>query len=637
MAPNPNIFAFIALIGMVPFTLFLFTIMPARRAVVTSAIGSWLFLPATGIHLPGIPDYGKAMAATAGIMLGTLAFEPNRLMAFRLRWFDLPIILWSLCPFASSISNEREIYEGLSAVFVQTTTWFLPYLIGRLYFTDAESLRELVLGMIVGAVCLIPLCFYEIKMSPCLQQKLYGFGDWEGERYGGYRPRVFFSSSLELGLWMNAVTLMAWWLWRAGQLKNLGGLGGVVIVPALVITAIACKTTAAILLISAGVAALWICWKTKTKWALFALLSIAPIYYTVRITDVWSGKNAVQLVRMFINEERAHSLEFRLDNEDLLITKALQRPYFGWDGWGRNLVYEENNKQLSIIDGMWVIALGPHGCVGLVLMATSLLLPGVLFLKRFSVTQLGHPSLVPAAAIAVVVDLYMLDGLFNGMLNPIYIIAAGGLLNIAPVRTGPQVQTTTGPTDSQEGLVVRYRSLGRSLKNQGRLAEAKTAWLHALKLSAEQPTVRSAVLARRQQWCDCANDLAWFLVNVPDPVVQDPALAISLAIKAAELHPECSTYWNTLGAVHYRAGDFKAAVTALDRATVLSHGGTAFDHFFLAMAHTRLENQEQARHWFAQAMLWMEQHDAGHAELLRLCDEARSILLAIPETSDTAH
>jgi len=637
MAHTPNFFAFMALIGMVPFTLFLFTIMPARRAVVTSAIGSWLFLPATGIHLPGIPDYGKSMAATAGILLGTLVFEPNRLMAFRLRWFDLPIILWSLCPFASSISNERGIYEGLAAVFLQTTTWFLPYLIGRLYLTDAESLRELVLGMIVGAVCLIPLCFYEIKMSPCLQQKVYGFGTWEGERYGGYRPRVFFSSSLELGLWMNAVTLVAWWLWRAGQLKNLGGLGGVVIVPALVITAIACKTTAAILLISAGVAALWICWKTKTKWALYGLLSIAPIYYTVRITDVWSGQDAVQLVRMFINEERAHSLEYRLDNEDLLITKALQRPFFGWDGWGLNLVYDENNRQLSIIDGMWVIALGPHGCVGLVLMATSLLLPGVLFLKRFPVTHWGHPSLVPATAIAVVVDLYMLDGLFNAMLNPIYIIAAGGLLNIAPARTGPQVQTTTGPTDSQEGLVVRYRSLGRSLKNQGRLAEAKTAWLHALKLSAEQPTVRSAVLARRQQWCDCANDLAWFLVNVPDLVVQDPALAISLALKAAELHPECSTYWNTLGAVHYRAGDFKSAVTALNRATALTRGGTAFDHFFLAMAHMRLENQEQAQHSFAQAMLWMEQHQAGHAELRRLRDEARSILFAVPEISDTAH
>ena len=106
MAHTPNIFAFIALIGMVPLTLLLFTLLPARRAVVTSAIGSWLFLPATGIHLPGIPDYSKATAATAGILLGTLVFEPNRLMAFRPRWFDLPMLLWSLCPFVSSVSNE---------------------------------------------------------------------------------------------------------------------------------------------------------------------------------------------------------------------------------------------------------------------------------------------------------------------------------------------------------------------------------------------------------------------------------------------------------------------------------------------------------------------------------------------------
>jgi tetratricopeptide (TPR) repeat protein len=286
---------------------------------------------------------------------------------------------------------------------------------------------------------------------------------------------------------------------------------------------------------------------------------------------------------------------------------------------------------------MWVIALGPNGCVGLVLMATALLLPGVLFLKRFPVEQWDHPSLAPATVVAVIVDLYLLDGLFNGMLNVIYVIAAGGLVNIVPARGRPQVQKTAWPANSRERLVVRYRSLGRSLKNQGRFAEAKTAWLHALELLTEQTTVHPLDSAHRQQWCDCANDLAWFLVTVPDLAVRDPACAISLALKAAEAHPECSTYWNTLGAVHYRAGDFKAAVIALDRATALTKGGTAFDHFFLAMAHMRLDNQEQAQHSFAQAMLWMEQHQAGHAELRRLCDEARSVLIAVPETSDTAH
>ena len=633
---TPNVYALMALFGAVPLTLLLFTLMPARRAVVTGAIGAWLFLPSTGVNLPGFPDYTKATAATAGILLGTIVFETNRLLAFRFRWFDLPMLLWSLCPFASSISNELGPYDGLSAAFVQTTSWFLPYLVGRLYLTDVEDLRDLVFGMIIGGLCLIPLCLFEFKMSPVLQSMIYGFGNWEGLRYGGYRPRVFFKSSLELGLWMNAVTLVAWWLWRTGQLKFLGGVSGAAIVAMLLITAIACKTTAATLLFFAGTAALWISWRTKTKWAFCALLSIAPIYYVVRITDTWSGTQAVELVRTFINQERAHSLEYRLDNEDLLIAKAMQRPYLGWGGWGRNLVYDESNKQLSIIDGMWVIALGPYGCVGLVLMATSMLLPGVLFLKRFSVKQWDQPSLAPATVIAVIVDLYLLDGLFNGMLNVIYVIAAGGLVNIVPSRTGPEVETAIRSTSTQERLIARYRSLGRSLKNQGRFGEAKTTWLRALELLQQQTNVRGGVPANRREWADCANDLAWLLATVSDPAVRDPAGAASLAREAAKAYPECGTYWNTLGAVYYRAGDFKAAVAALARSIALTQGGTAFDYFFLAMAHMKLENQEQARHSFAQAVLWMEQrHQSSHTELLRLRDEARSIVFAVPETSET--
>ena len=403
------------------------------------------------------------------------------------------------------------------------------------------------------------------------------------------------------------------------------------------VTSIACKTTTASLLIFTGMAALWISWRKKTKWVMWTLLSIAPIYYAVRTPDLWSGDQAVELVKLFINTERADSLAFRFVNEDLLIAKALHQPVFGWAGWGRNFVYNNWGHQLSIIDGTWMVTLGQYGCVGLVLMATAILLPAVQFLRRFPIQQWGDPSVAPAAVIAVIVDLYLLDGLFNGMHNVIYIIAAGGLINVVPAGIRPGVNTAAWSTSSREKLVVRYRSLGRSLKDQGRFAEAKTAWLHALDLLTEQPVGRPVLGAHRQQWCDCANDLAWFLVTAPDPAVRDPAHALSLAVKAAAAHPECSTYWNTLGAIHYRAGDFPAAVTALDRSTVLGQGGTAFDHFLLTMVHMRLGNQEQAQHWFAQAMLWMEQHHPGHAELLRLRDEARSVLFAVPETSDTAH
>src|SRR5262249_43819324 len=159
-----------------------------------------------------------------------------------------------------------------------------------------------------------------------------------------------------------------------------------------------------------------------------------------------------------------------------------------------------------------------------------------------------------------------------------------------------------GATNSGETEAIWYQSLGRSLRSQGRFSDARAAWFHALELLAQQTMMHSVVSNDRKRWCDCANDAAWFLATVPDPALQDPVRAISLALKAIEAYPECSTYWNTLGAAYYHAGDFKATVTALDRSIALPRGGTAFDHFFLAMAHQRLKHHEQAQRSFAQAM-----------------------------------
>ena len=76
------------------------------RAVLAGMIGGWLLLPPTSIPLPGFPDYDKVMAPVVGVTLGTLIFQPNRLLAFRPRWFDLSFLFWSLCPFISSL-NQR--------------------------------------------------------------------------------------------------------------------------------------------------------------------------------------------------------------------------------------------------------------------------------------------------------------------------------------------------------------------------------------------------------------------------------------------------------------------------------------------------------------------------------------------------
>jgi hypothetical protein len=661
--------ATIALFGWVPVVIVLFVLLPARRAMVASTIAAWLLLPPTGIDLPGIPPYDKSAAASTGILLATAIFEPGRLLAFRPRWFDLPMLVWCLCPFCSSISNGLGAYDGFSSVFRAIVFYMFPYLVGRLYLTDLDALRDLALGMVIGGACLIPLCLFEMRMSPRLLPIVYGWGGVEGTRYGGYRPRVFFQSGLELGLWMNAVTLVAIWLWRTGQLKRLGGFSGGAITAMLLITSILCKSTGATILLLLGLSSLWICGRTKTKWVMWALLAVAPIYYTLRITDTWSSQNLVELVRSLLGEARASSIEFRFINEELFIAKTLQRPIFGWGGWGRNFIYDEGGGAVSTIDQLTIIAFSCFGWVGLVALTTVLLLPPALFLRRFPVEQWSRADVAPATVIALVVNLYLIDCMFNSMVNAIYFAAAGGMLNVAGVRRNPRVvmhvngEIVRAPdtgnclaaaevtaemstrqvkiyleasgrlSEPQEILALQYETLGRNLKTEGRLGEAKAIWIYALGLWTELTATCPDRALLSQRWCDCGNDLAWLMANAPDLAVRDVSGAIGLASKVVQANPNCATYWNTLGVAYYRAGDFNTAIAALERAIELTEGGTAFDHAFIAMAHAQLGDREKAEDWLHHAEVWMEQYSPDHCELTWLCDEARSVLSVASSSS----
>ena len=71
--------------------------------------------------------------------------------------------------------NGIGVYDGASMVLTQMFTWGLPYLIGRIYFNDLESLRELAIGMFLGGLIYVPLCIIDMRMSPQLHVWVYGF------------------------------------------------------------------------------------------------------------------------------------------------------------------------------------------------------------------------------------------------------------------------------------------------------------------------------------------------------------------------------------------------------------------------------------------------------------------------------
>jgi WD40 repeat protein len=127
------------------------------------------------------------------------------------------------------------------------------------------------------------------------------------------------------------------------------------------------------------------------------------------------------------------------------------------------------------------------------------------------------------------------------------------------------------------------------------------------------------------------NNLAWLLVTAPKPHRKlDEALRH--ARRAVELEPGEQTSLNTLGVTLYRVGRFAEAIETLERSLAAGKGQyAAFDLFFLAMAHHRLDHGDQARARLDQARSWMEAHrktlSPGHLkELTDFRAEAEAVL-----------
>ncbi|MGE0712332.1 MAG: O-antigen ligase domain-containing protein [Planctomycetota bacterium] len=422
----------LALTAVAPATCALFVALGPRRGALASVVLGYLFLPQGVVRVPGAcPDLDRAAVVHLSVLLGVVLFDPRRLRLTRPRVWDVPILVWCLVPFATSIANGLGPYDGLSAVFVRGLHWAIPYWVGRAYFAGPAVQRQLALGVFVGGLLYVLPCIYEMRMSPQLHRMVYGAHQHrflqtlrEG---GGYRPMVFLQHGLAVGMWLTVSTLLGGWLWRAR-----GGRGGLLLplgVGAILLTALACRSWLALLLLVVGGGAMLACQRLRRTWPLLLLTLLPGLYVDARLSGQLTGQELVRWLRAEGAETRADSLEFRFKNEGILAEKALQRPVLGWGGWKRARVFDEQGRDISTTDGWWIIALGENGWVGLCALMAVHLVP-VWWVCRLRPRPLTS-ELAPALGLATILALTMIDDLLNAMYTPFAPLFAGALLGLS--------------------------------------------------------------------------------------------------------------------------------------------------------------------------------------------------------------
>lgn len=405
-----------------------------EKAVAGAMVGGFLFLPRDAASVFAIPwIHSKHAIVILPILVLSLVLDRPRWRNLKLDWADLPVIAFGLTPLAASLDNGLGLYNGLNAMFVAEFPWAFSYLVGRLYFTDLNRARTLAVAITAGGLVYAPFCLWEIRMSPMLQWTLYGFAGADFTqvvRFGGYRPQVFLDHGLMVSFWIGMAAVTAWWMHLSGSVTKVLWLPARAAAWGLLATEVLCKSTGAIALTFLGIALPVLARRTRlASWMLVAMMASVPGYCLLRLNG-WDGR-VLTLTTGAVDAERAQSLEFRMINEDKLIEKALQRPLIGWGGWGRSRVYDEDGKNTTTTDGLWIIIVGEMGLVGLTLLILSLLLPVCQLLLAFGLRGLLHPALAPAGAFAITLVLFAIDCIPNAMVNPIYMVAAGCVSNIA--------------------------------------------------------------------------------------------------------------------------------------------------------------------------------------------------------------
>ena len=428
----PNAFSTVVLWLWPWFAALGFRALPLDRAVISSCIAGFLLLPSNiNVDLPGLPDLSKQSVVSLGIVLTYLNHHRGGPTLPVPRGLMLIMALFMISPVLTVLTNSDVIqkinplpaltmYDALGLVF-ENAIIAAVIVVGIRTLSSSASQRNILLLM-GSAMLLYSLpTLFEFKMSPQLHRWVYGvhpalFG--QQVRGGGFRATVFLSHGLVLAwfLAMGAVALMAL---RGAQIR-IFGFRPQILSAYLWVILLFQKSLGALLLGSIMMLAMLM--RPRRQLVLVAMVAVIFLTYPVtRGADLvpvdWFNRTVAGY-----SSERSGSFETRITNENNLLAKANERPWFGWGGWGRARVYDpETGRDASITDGAWVISFGYSGWLGYLTQFGLICFP---LLGLFRYRSRISPE---TSALALMLSFNLIDMIPNSSLTPVTWLLSGAL------------------------------------------------------------------------------------------------------------------------------------------------------------------------------------------------------------------
>jgi len=340
----------------------------------------------------------------------------------------LPMLVWCTVPLASAFANFQGFLPALRSELYQNLAWGVPYLFGRLYFDDMESLRLAAKALVLAGMAYVPICAIEIFTGPQIYAHLYGYQPyrWVGaQRYVGFRPVGLLEDGNQLGIWMATSALIAIWLWRRRLVDAILGIPVAWISGTLFVVTLLCQSGGSIVLLFCLLPFVFVRQSYLPR-ALAALLLLGVVgSIGLRLANIVSLQSLVKhnpaaySAAHFLKEIKRGSFGWRLSQDEHHVTRALERPLLGsgeWDWW---------RASSSRPWGLWLLAFGMYGTVGLVALECLQLLPVArVAWCPFAPDDINGFDLRGALASAILMS--AIDNLLNGsMILPLLLVIGG--------------------------------------------------------------------------------------------------------------------------------------------------------------------------------------------------------------------